>query len=164
MRQTLAFILILTSISDYSGDQDPHQQAESGEIHLSVDLRELLKQEMLEITKGMESLVLWVSSANWHEIETTGRSIQNSYILKSKLTKDQKQELHNVLPAEFKSLDKKFHHYAGMLSHVAEKKNMELVNFYIYKMNEVCTSCHSKFVANRFQGFERSVKPAEHKH
>jgi hypothetical protein len=133
-------------------------------LNLSPELRALLINEMQHVKQGMESLVLAVVSANWQVIEAVGHKIKSSYIMEAKLTKQQKHELHEKLPGHFKELDGKFHYYSGMLSHAAKEKDMELVNFYIYKMNETCVACHSRFVADRFAGFKLKNQHQMHQH
>lgn len=154
------FVLVLAVVGVVqAGDPEP----ENG-LNLSTGVKDLLKQEMNEVRKGMESLVFSIASGDWEKITETGKNIKHSYIMKSKLTESQKHELHEALPMQFKEIDKKFHYYAGMLSHVAKERDIELVNYYFYKMNESCTSCHSKFVTNRFEGFKQGNKHEKHNH
>ena len=150
------------SVSAETGKQTPHHG--DAAIQIPEDIRELLRQEMLEIRKGMESLVFAVAAGEWDEIAQIGSNIKHSYILKKKLTEDQKHRLHSALPDRFIELDRKFHHYAGMLSHVAEERDIDLVNYYVYKMNEACTSCHAIFASKRFEGFTMPNKHMRHTH
>jgi len=158
MKAYWILLLLTVSASAMAGDRNPDS---STGIHLSEDVRELLREEMQEIKKGMESLVLSAASGKWEEIEETGRKIQHSYILKKQLSDAQKHELHQALPARFRTIDQKFHYYAGMLSHAAKERDIELVNFYIYRMNESCASCHSGFAKETFPGF---AGPGGHEH
>jgi len=34
-------------------------------------------------------------------------------------------------------------------------KNADVVNFYFYKMNDACVSCHGKYAAERFPGLAK---------
>ncbi len=133
-------------------------------LALSEGISTLLKQEMNEIKKGMESLVFSIASGDWEKIAKTGHNIKHSYIMKNKLTESQRHELHEKLPKQFRKIDKKFHYYAGMLSHVAKERDVELVNYYFYKMNESCAACHSMFVKDRFEGFKKGNRHEEHSH
>ncbi|MFT5164523.1 MAG: hypothetical protein ACI9FJ_003125 [Alteromonadaceae bacterium] len=146
----------------------PHQTHDKGEaIDLSPELRQILNQEMQQIKGGMESLVFATVSGNWGQISAVGQKIKHSFILKQKLNAKQRHELHDKLPQEFKRLDQQLHQYAGMLAHVAQERDIELVNYYIYKMNETCTSCHSRFVKDKFGGFNqpnKHHKAEQHKH
>lgn len=131
-------------------------QSSGDKLTLSADVRTLLRQEMRQIKGGMESLVLATVSAQWGQIAAVGQRLKHSYIFKQKLTAKQRHELTEQLPDEFKRLDKKLHQYADMLSHVARERDIELVNYYIYKINETCTGCHARFVKNKFAGFTES--------
>lgn len=110
---------------------------------------------MGEVKKGMESLLFHVVSAHWPEIETIGTQIKNSYIMKKSLTPEQMKQLHQSLPKGFKKMDHKFHGYAGSLAEAARAKDMELVHYYLGKMQESCTTCHSRFARDRFPGFTK---------
>lgn len=152
------------SLSCFALEHDGHKmESKKGVESLSHDLRGLLSQEMIALEKGVSSLVPQIAAGNWHEIETTAKKIKASYILKQKLTKEQAKELHAKLPESFVEMDGAFHRDAGMLAHAAENKNAELVNFYFYKMNSACTSCHSKYATHKFPSF-KSEKEEEHSH
>ena len=133
-------------------------------LALSEDTRKLLKQEMQQIKIGMQSLVLDIASADWEKIATTGHNIKHSYIMKKQLSKQQMHELHTALPETFQSIDQKFHYYAGMMSHAAKEHDIELVQFYRYKMNESCTACHAHFAREAFSGFNQPNKHQRHMH
>lgn len=126
-------------------------QASSG-AELSPDLKALLNQEMALIQKGMMNLIPVIAAGEWEDATLIGNQIKASFILKQKLTESQKEELHRVLPELFVEIDQDFHQSAGMLAHAAEMKNADVVNFYFYKMNAACVSCHAKFAAARFPG------------
>ena len=160
MKKTIIVFLISSLAYAVQAAEDKPENT----LGLSDSVSVLLKAEMNEIKKGMESLVFAMASGNWKQIQETGHRIKHSYIMKNKLTESQKHELHAKLPAQFREIDKKFHYYAGMLSHVAEERDIELVNFYFAKMNETCMSCHSKFVTNRFEGFRQGNKHEQHDH
>ena len=115
-------------------------------------------QKCMPSKAAWKKLVLATAAADWHTIAQVGHDIKHSYILKQKLTKEQRHQLHQGLPAGFKKLDKDFHRYAGMLSHVAKEHDIELVNYYIYKMKETCSSCHSQYATDKFPGYKARNK------
>jgi hypothetical protein len=158
------FLITVISLASIASEPEQHHHENSDDSLLSPEIRPLFVQEMNELKKGMELLSFAVASGDWGTIQDTGNSIRDSYILKKKLSNTQMHELHETLPAAFQELDAKFHYYAAMLSHVAVEKDIELVNYYVYKMNEVCVSCHSTFAANRFSGFKQKNRHAEHRH
>lgn len=164
MNRYLVLFALAFSLSVHA-ETDQHASDHGGaSLQIPDDIRELLRQEMLEIRKGMEALVFAVAAGEWDDIARIGSDIKHSYILKKKLTEEQKHRLHSDLPDRFVELDGKFHHYAGMLSHVAEERDIGLVQYYVYKMNEACTSCHAKFAAGRFTGFTLPNKHMQHMH
>jgi hypothetical protein len=130
-------------------------------VQLSPSLLALLNQEMGLIQQGTMEMVPAIAAGEWDKLSTIGQKIKESFILKQKLTEAQKEELHRVLPQQFIEMDMDFHKSAGMLAHAAEMKNADVVNFYFYKMNAACVSCHGKFAAERFPGL---AKGGEEKH
>ena len=136
-------------------------QASQG-IHLSADLLALLNQEMGLIQQGMMDMVPATAAGEWDKVSAIGTKIKESFILKQKLTEAQKEELHRVLPQQFIDMDMDFHKSAGMLAHAAERKNADVVNFYLYKMNAACVSCHGKYAAKRFPGLAKGDDEEHH--
>ncbi|HEC15042.1 MAG TPA: hypothetical protein ENI99_00485 [Sedimenticola sp.] len=119
-------------------------------IPFPQEIKPLITQEMQALQQGMHEIVPAIVSGDWSRLEETGRQMRDSYIMKRKLTKEQKKRLHASLPESFKKEDQAFHHAAGKLSRAAENRNMELVLFYYYKMAEACVNCHSQHATHRF--------------
>ena len=122
------------------------------EIPLSPELRELLGKEMRAVQRGMMGLTPAIAKGEWHLISEIGVKIRDSYIMKLGLSKGQKEKLHRELPEVFIEMDEAFHQTAGMMADAAQARNMSLVNFYFYKLNEGCVSCHTKYATKRFPG------------
>lgn len=161
IRITLLTIL-LPSIC-FGGDELKHEEHavyenSSGVEILSRDLRNLLSKEMQALQTGMMSIIPAYISGNWGDIETTAGKMQNSYILKQKLTENQVKELHSVLPDEFIKRDQRFHYLAGMLEHAAKSEKPELINFYFSEMNESCAGCHAVFAVHKFPALAPTKK------
>ena len=134
------------------------------ELHLSHDLNALLNQEMNEIESGMTKIIPAISAGNWDTITHIATKIKNSFILKQKITPKQIEELHSSLPKEFIALDQNFHSTAGKLAHAALDHDIELVNFYFYKLHEKCTKCHSQYASERFPNFKSFKQGKEDQH
>jgi hypothetical protein len=130
-------------------------------VQLSPGLLALLNQEMGLIQQGMMDMVPAISAGEWDKVSSVGQKIKASFILKQKLTDAQKEELHRVLPQQFIEMDMDFHKSAGMLAHAAEMKNADVVNFYFFKMNAACVSCHGKYATERFPGL---IKGGDEEH
>ena len=130
-------------------------------VQLSPGLLALLNQEMGLLQQGIMDMVPAIAAGEWDKVSILGQKIKASFILKQKLTGAQKEELHRVLPQQFIEMDMDFHKSAGMLAHAAEMKNADVVNFYFFKMNTACVSCHGKYATERFPGL---VKRGDEEH
>jgi len=163
----MAILLTLGSLTANAGsEQHKHGHEEKSSVEsLSKEVRGLLAQEMQFIDKAMKDMFSAYISGDWETIATLSRKVEESFILKQKLTKHQKHELHEKLPQEFLKLDQQFHYYAGMLSHVAKNEKAELVGFYYSKMQESCLGCHSQFATERFEKLnDKNRNEVEHSH
>ena len=140
-----------------------HMESQTSQgVQLSPGLLALLNQEMGLIQQAIMDMVPAIAAGEWDKVSALGQKIKESFILKQKLTGAQKEELHRVLPQQFIEMDMDFHKSAGMLAHAAEMKNADVVNFYFYKMNAACVSCHGKFAAERFPGLAKGVEEGHH--
>ena len=140
-----------------------HMESQTSQgFQLSPSLLALLNQEMGLIQQGIMDMVPAIAAGEWDKVVALGQKIKKSFILKQKLTDAQKEELHRVLPQQFIEMDMDFHKSAGMLAHAAEMKNADVVNFYFYKMNAACVSCHGKYAAERFPGLAKDGEEGHH--
>ena len=116
--------------------QTQHMESQSSKkVELSPGLLTLLNQEMRLIQQGVMDMVPAIAAGEWDKVSALGLKIKKSFILKQKLTDEQKEELHRVLPEQFIEMDMDFHTSAGMLEHAAEIRNADVVHFYFYNMN-----------------------------
>lgn len=147
---TLALAAVSPSL--LAADPHPHgaDAAPDGVEALSPPLREALVAEMQAIQGGMMSVVPALVAGRYEEVSATAERIRDSYIMKQSLSPAQLEELHTALPADFQALDARFHEYAGMLAHVAESEQPELVAFYYARMMETCVACHSSHATAKF--------------
>lgn len=132
--------------------------AESEVESLSPELRTLLLKEMTALQEGMQAILPAYLSGNFEDVSAISKKIKNSFILKQNITDEQKKELGSTLPEPFIKLDQKFHEHAGMLEHVANKRNTELVGFYYSKLIETCFNCHSEYARHRFPKLNMETK------
>lgn len=161
----LLFTAVLFSVTPLAlAAEHKHHEKPATEhaIEISPDLKKLLNQEMAAIQKGMMDLIPAMAAGEWADVATIGKNIKASFIMKQKLTKSQKEELHRVLPPAFIEMDQSFHHSAGMLAHAAEMKNADVVNLYFSKLNQACVSCHAKFATDRFPGLVKATAGEGH--
>jgi len=166
-RITLAALLILWFLPQTilaEGENKTNKHRVGDEIHLSADLHRLLNEEMAAIEHGMKELIPAISSGDWKNVVSIAQNISDSFIMKQKLTVKQKEELHMALPDLFVEMDQDFHNSAAMLAHAAEMKNADVVNFYFFKLNNACVSCHTKFAKSRFPGLVNGRERDSHSH
>lgn len=121
---------------------------------LSPELRALLSQEMMALEKGMNSIFSNIISGNYEEMAITAEQIQNSFILKQKLSASQHKELQTKLPKSFIHLDQGFHESAGELVNAAEFEDKDLVINLYTEMTKTCVKCHATYAKQRFKNFE----------
>jgi len=151
-----------------------HQKAEAASIHtrkrghsheLNLDKKnkQLLRREMQLISASMIEILEAIPSGDWDAVHQAAGKIHQAELLKQGLSAAEKKSLADKLPHGFIKLDHRFHYLAGMLSHVAEERDYDLVNFYFYKMNETCMACHKKFASKKFPGLgEPNKHEAKH--
>ena len=151
-------ITLFSSACSIAGEKEEIHKQSSQELNLPIDIKQLLKKEMLAIENGMQKLISTIAAGDWQQTAKIGKQIQASYLMKQNLTDEQLRHLHHILPEQFVKLDHSFHHYAGMLAHAAEVKNAEVVSFYFYKMNDSCIQCHSSYAESKFTGFSAPTK------
>ena len=159
----LPLLLLIAGCSELPiTDKDIKPSVQHVEMQLDDEIHQLLQQEMQAIQTGMMSLVPAIASGDWEKVAEIGKNIEGSYLLKQKLTIEQRHALHKSLPAGFIKQDQAFHHSAGMLAHAAEMGHPDIVNFYFYKLSSACVECHSEFATDRFPNLV--VKQSEEQH
>ena len=159
---------LLTASCSSLHKTDKHQQPSAqhkqhAHMQLDAEIHQLLQQEMQAIQTGMMSLVPAIASGDWEKVAEIGKNIEGSYLLKQKLTTEQRHALHKSLPAAFIKYDQAFHHSAGMLAHAAEEGHSDIVSFYFYKLSAACVECHTEFATERFPNLAVK-KSAGHHH
>jgi len=151
-------MMLFSSACSIAEERENVHQQNTQNLNLPMDIKQLLKKEMLAVEKGMQKLISTIAAGDWQQTAVIGKQIQASYLMKQELSDEQLKHLHHILPEQFVKLDHSFHHYAGMLAHAAEVKNAELISFYFYKMNDSCIQCHSSYAQSKFTGFSASTE------
>ena len=147
IKLTGIFLLFGFSTPAITADEMHHRD---GATLFPQEIKALITQEMQALQQGMGEIIPAIVSGNWSQLEKTGKQMRDSYIIKQKLTKEQKKTLHTTLPEAFKKADQDFHSSAGMLSEAAKNRDMGQVVFYYSKMTEACVNCHSQHATQRF--------------
>lgn len=124
-------------------------------LQLPPKLQQALVDEMIAINEGVRALPEAIVKADWELLAETGRRIEQSYILKQRLSQAERETLVRTLPTSFKYLDRRLHEHAGKLARAAERRDGELVRFYFSRMLDSCAGCHAVYAKHRFPGYER---------
>jgi hypothetical protein len=160
---TIAFLTALSVPTLSIAAHDGHHEANQKSVeNLSPELRALLQQEMQALQNGMIAVIPAFVSGDLAVVEEIAKNMKNSFILRQSITREQMHELHSTLPESFIKMDKEFHYFAGMLSHTANRKKLELVNFYLSKLTESCVACHSQYATHKFPGFSSGKSMGDH--
>ncbi len=125
-------------------------------------LQNLLRQEMRAVQQAMGKIVTALPQGEWMTVATTAQAINDSFILQQKLTTQDREKLHQHLPAGFIQLDKTFHQQALKLHDAAAQQDAELSVFYVSKMLNMCVQCHQQYAPQRFPKLKPSVSDAHH--
>ncbi|NOQ13153.1 MAG: hypothetical protein GQ583_01555 [Methyloprofundus sp.] len=159
----LPLLLLIAGCSErHITEEHAKPSVQHVDMQLDEDIHQLLQQEMQAIQQGMMSLIPAIASGDWEKVAVIGKTIEGSYLLKQKLTIEQRHALHKSLPAGFIKQDQAFHHSAGMLAHAAEMGHPDIVNFYFYKLSTACVQCHAEFATDRFPGLVAKQSEAHH--
>ena len=131
-----------------------HSYAADNTRTLSTELRGLLSQEMNYIKNGMNLMLNAIIANDFEELGEIAKKIEHSYILKQKLTSQQKQEIREKLSKKFIEYDQEFHSTAQELASFAEFEDRENVLQSYSSMINQCVRCHENFATHRFTNFE----------
>ena len=164
--KSIAFCSCLMLLAPLASTAQDHRHGSEAkeELALPADLLALLAEEMNQIDQGMQVLVADLAAGRWHEVASTARSIQSSYILKQSLSSEQMEQLHELLPSHFQELDKTFHYHAGKLAEAAEARDADVSGLYFGRLVQGCMNCHSRYATETFSGFGKESPPSDHHH
>ncbi|HSH30115.1 MAG TPA: hypothetical protein VK971_09440 [Thiohalobacter sp.] len=141
----------------------PPAAAADPRLELPPKLQQALVDEMIAINEGARALPEAIVRADWERLAETGRRIEQSYILKQRLSEEERRTLVQSLPDSFRYLDRRLHQHAGKLAQAADHRDGELVRFYFSRMLDSCVGCHAVYAKHRFPGYARRNND-EHQH
>jgi hypothetical protein len=141
-------VLVMALLTPSTGMTD-----ESPVLVLTPKLRAALVAEMAGLKTAIAELSVALASGEWGEAAARAERIRDSYILKQKLSRAERETLERTLPAEFRALDERFHRHAANLAHAACMQDHELAVFYLAKLQEGCGGCHARYATHTFRGF-----------
>ncbi len=128
-----------------------HEQGKAPvQLELPDNLAGVLRQEMQLLEKGMGELLGHIVAGRSGDAAAVALKIEKSFVLKQALTQEELKQLIGLLPAEFITMDRKFHSDAGALAAAAEKGEFRTAMKLYTTMAESCLACHSQYAAQRF--------------
>ena len=146
----ICFVILMTAVAACA----EKNLDEKTEIQLSKKVRRLLSAEMNRIQNGMTNLVIAVSAGKWDEISLVSGKMEKGYIMRQKLTREQREEFNSSLSEGYKKINNEFHEILSHLIRAAGEHDGLLVNSYFSRLNETCIRCHAKYAKKRFPGFK----------
>lgn len=153
----LMFLLLLTAL--VCGE--PHVQPTA--TRLSPELRALLIEEMKLLEQSVNRIPGLLARGQLHPVAVQAHRMQDSFVLKQKLSDAQRAELHQALPAGFIERDQRFHALAGRLHDAALAGDAELSAVFFGRLVESCIGCHGDYAAERFADL-KAQPSAGHQH
>ena len=158
----LIIIIAITSLSVASlaafsvpeGFTEEVEDKNNSAFHMSNKIRRVLAAEMNAIQNGMTNLVIAIPAGHWNDIVETAKKMNEGYIMKKKLSKEEQEQFQYSLPQGYREIDREFHGAAGKMIQAADKHDIELVTVYFYNLSETCIRCHSIYAKKRFPDFK----------
>lgn len=139
------FLILLTAL--LCGE--PHVPAKTT-TQLSPELRALLLEEMKLLEQSVNRIPGLLARGELHQVAVQAHRMQDSFVLKKKLSGTQRTELHEKLPAGFIEKDQRFHALAGRLHDAALAGDGELSAVFFGRLVESCIGCHADYASERF--------------
>ena len=166
-----AIVLTLALMTSSAGEAAPDAHHTPAVTTNSVDamarlppnLQKLLTEEMVAINSASQTIVAALVSGDTEVVARQAQGIHDSFILEKKLSMEDRHALENALPEGFLAMDALLHGRAKRLADVAQRGDLELVNFHFGRMIETCQACHSRFSAVKFPGFAPRAQSGDSK-
>ena len=148
---TLGLILLvqLPVTAQNHRDQDS-SYVKPTELKLPENVKIVLIQEMLTITKLMGSLLEYIVQGDAMSTSHTASEIRDTN-LKQEFNSRELKEIIKILPKGFIKFDQKFHMTANELSKAADSGDFKTAIELYTKMTQLCFSCHATYAKDRFK-------------
>lgn len=152
------FLILLTAL--LCGE--PHVPTKTT-TQLSPELRALLLEEMKLLEQSVNRIPGLLARGELHPVAVEAHRMQDSFVLKKKLSKTQRAALHEKLPAGFIEKDQRFHALAGRLHDAALAGDGELSALFFGRLVESCIGCHADYAGERFPKLKTEAT-SDHQH
>lgn len=121
---------------------------------LPDNVRALLVQEMQAILTATQAIVEGIVKGQHELVAEKAEAIHNSFILKQKMTADDRKALMAAVPQSFVQRDRAFHQLSAELAEAARAADQPSERELFGKMMEACVGCHSSYASGRFTGLQ----------
>lgn len=139
---------------------DPHPGTASP--NLSPEIRALLIEEMKLLEASVTKIPALLARGELYPVAVEAHQMQDSFVLKKKLTPEQKKKLHRELSPAFLQKDQRFHALAGKLHDAALAGDAELTAMFFGRLLESYISCHTDHASRRFPKLQSEAKATHH--
>ena len=123
---------------------------------LSPNVRSLLIKEMQAVLTASQTILEGIVKGQHELVAKNAEGIHNSFILKQKMTPEDRKALMAAVPSAFLQLDRAFHKLSADLAVAARTEDQAQERALFGQMVEACTGCHSSYAGERFSGLKNS--------
>lgn len=136
--------------SGHPGGDPAAPPGEPSELHLPAPYLRLIRAEMLEIEGAMQEELGHLARGEARRGAEVARQIHQSFVLKQRLSEEERKELASLLPERFLRLDREFHGRAEGLAEAFEQGDFTAAAELYSAMTRACVRCHGRFATDRF--------------
>jgi len=147
----LLSLIILVSLTLLAA---PYDKQLERKFKLPKDFQENLSAEMFDLQSKMNQALEGISRGKWKMLESVAEEMNKKYILKQKMSYQDKKYLKKYLPKGFVALDNYFHELAGEMADAAKKRNGRVVLEKYQGMVKSCMECHARYADYKFSEFK----------
>lgn len=145
MTYTLALILAITTIAAVSA-----QSNEPVGPRLPSNVRALLLEEMNAILLASQEILDAMVRGDHETVAINAQAIHDSFILRQKMTDEDRQALRNAVPDSFVQQDQAFHTLTAKLAAAARNGDHSKQKILFDEMLGSCIACHERYAHDRF--------------
>ena len=121
---------------------------------LPTNVRVLLIQEMQAVLTATQTILEGIVKGQHELVAEKAQGIHDSFILKQKMTPEDRKALMAAVPDDFVQRDRAFHELSADLVEAAQSADQARERVLFGKMVEACVGCHSRYADGRFAGLK----------
>lgn len=119
---------------------------------LPPKVKGLLLEEMNAILAASQTILDALTRGRDETVAKEARAIHDSFIMKQKMTPEDKKGLLAAVPEAFVERDKAFHQLSADLAEAAREGDKSRQQKLFNRMVAACTECHAEHAVDRFPG------------